>query len=30
VPVTFGELTFRPGALLHSDEDGIVVLDAAD
>jgi regulator of ribonuclease activity A len=29
VPVTFGELTFRPGAILHSDEDGIVVLDAA-
>ena len=29
VPVTFGELTFRPGAMLHSDEDGIVVLDAA-
>ena len=28
VPVTFGELTFRPGAILHSDEDGIVVLDA--
>jgi regulator of ribonuclease activity A len=28
VPVTFGELTFRPGAMLHSDEDGIVVLDA--
>jgi regulator of ribonuclease activity A len=27
VPVTFGELTFRPGAMLHSDEDGIVVLD---
>ena len=29
VPVTFGEVTFRPGAILHSDEDGIVVLDAA-
>jgi regulator of ribonuclease activity A len=28
VPVTFGEVTFRPGAMLHSDEDGIVVLDA--
>jgi regulator of ribonuclease activity A len=28
VPVTFGEVTFQPGAMLHSDEDGIVVLDA--
>ncbi len=28
VPVTFGEVTFRPGAMLYSDEDGIVVLDA--
>jgi regulator of ribonuclease activity A len=26
VPVTFGEVTFRPGDLLYSDEDGIVVL----
>jgi regulator of ribonuclease activity A len=29
VPVTFGEVTFAPGALLHADEDGVVVLDAA-
>jgi len=28
VPVTFGGVTFRPGAMLYSDEDGIVVLDA--
>jgi regulator of ribonuclease activity A len=27
VPVTFGGVTFRPGAVLHADEDGIVVLD---
>jgi regulator of ribonuclease activity A len=26
-PVTFGGVTFRPGAILYSDEDGIVVLD---
>jgi regulator of ribonuclease activity A len=26
VPVTFGEVTFEPGALLHADEDGVVVL----
>ncbi|GGL10570.1 ribonuclease E activity regulator RraA [Planomonospora parontospora] len=25
VPVTFGEVTFAPGAWLYSDEDGIVV-----
>ncbi len=25
VPVTFGGATFTPGAVLHSDEDGIVV-----
>ncbi|GAA4222872.1 regulator of RNase E activity RraA [Streptosporangium album] len=25
VPVTFGEVTFVPGAWLYSDEDGIVV-----
>ncbi len=30
VPVEFGGVTFRPGALLTSDDDGIVVLDAAD
>ncbi|MBW5485919.1 ribonuclease E activity regulator RraA [Streptomyces bambusae] len=29
VPVTFGEITFRPGDVLHSDEDGVVVLPAA-
>ena len=28
VPVEFGGITFRPGALLSSDDDGIVVLDA--
>jgi regulator of ribonuclease activity A len=27
VPVGFGEATFRPGAYLYSDEDGIVVGD---
>ena len=26
VPVSFGELTFRPGDLLYADEDGVVVL----
>jgi regulator of ribonuclease activity A len=26
VPVTFGSVTFRPGALLYSDADGIVVV----
>ena len=26
VPVTFGGVEFRPGAMLHSDEDGVVVL----
>jgi regulator of ribonuclease activity A len=26
IPVSFGEITFAPGQLLHSDEDGIVVL----
>jgi regulator of ribonuclease activity A len=29
VPVTFGGVTFRPGATLVSDEDGIVTLDPA-
>lgn len=27
VPVTFGAVTFRPGATLFSDDDGIVVLE---
>ena len=27
VPVTFGGVTFRPGAMLYSDDDGIVVID---
>ena len=27
-PVAFGGVTFRPGALLFSDDDGIVVLEA--
>jgi regulator of ribonuclease activity A len=26
VPVTFGEATFSPGAQLHADEDGVIVL----
>lgn len=26
VPVTFGNCTFHPGATLHSDDDGVVVL----
>ncbi len=26
-PVTFGGVTFHPGAMLHSDDDGVVVLD---
>jgi regulator of ribonuclease activity A len=26
VPVTFGNLTFHPGDLLHADDDGIVLL----
>ena len=30
IPVSFGELEFAPGDLLTSDEDGIVVLRAAD
>jgi regulator of ribonuclease activity A len=28
VPVTFGDATFVPGAMLYADEDGVVVLDA--
>jgi regulator of ribonuclease activity A len=28
VPVEFGGITFHPGAMLTSDDDGIVVLDA--
>jgi regulator of ribonuclease activity A len=28
VPVTFGAVTFRPGAQIASDDDGVVVLDA--
>ena len=26
VPVTFGNLTFQPGDILHADDDGIVLL----
>ena len=29
VPVTFGDVTFRPGDMLFSDEDGVVTLDRA-
>jgi len=29
VPVEIGGITIRPGALLASDDDGIVVLDPA-
>jgi regulator of RNase E activity RraA len=29
VPVTFGGVTFNPGARVASDDDGIVVLDAS-
>ncbi len=25
-PVTFGEITFEPGAMLYADEDGVVVV----
>ena len=28
VPVTFGDATFTPGALLYADDDGVVVLPA--
>jgi len=27
IPVTFGDVTFTPGAMLYSDDDGIVVED---
>lgn len=27
VPVEFGGITFRPGAMLYSDDDGVVVLE---
>jgi regulator of ribonuclease activity A len=27
-PVSFGGVTFRPGAFLYADEDGVVVLEA--
>jgi len=30
VPVTFGGVTFHPGDMLFSDEDGVVVLGRAD
>jgi regulator of RNase E activity RraA len=30
VPVTFGEVTFAPGAQLHADEDGVIVLSSSD
>ncbi|HEV2593523.1 MAG TPA: ribonuclease E activity regulator RraA [Gaiellaceae bacterium] len=28
VPVTFGEVTFEPGAQVYADEDGVIVLPA--
>ena len=28
VPVTFGNVTFRPGSTLYADGDGVVVIDA--
>lgn len=28
IPVSFGEVVFTPGALLHADADGVVVLPA--
>ncbi len=30
VPVTFGGVTFIPGAMLYSDDDGLVVVDGVD
>ncbi|WP_424210749.1 ribonuclease E activity regulator RraA [Streptomyces sp. BI20] len=29
VPVTFGGITFRPGDVVHADDDGVVVLRTA-
>ncbi|SDP30936.1 Demethylmenaquinone methyltransferase [Streptomyces sp. cf386] len=29
VPVTLGGVTFRPGDILHADEDGAVLLQAS-
>jgi regulator of ribonuclease activity A len=29
VPVTFGNVTFQPGDILHADDDGIVLLPSA-
>jgi regulator of ribonuclease activity A len=29
VPVTFGGVTFQPGAMLYSDDDGVVVVTTA-
>jgi regulator of ribonuclease activity A len=29
IPVTFGHVTFQPGDMLHSDDDGIVLLPPA-
>ena len=29
VPVEFGGICFEPGSMLYSDDDGVVVLDAA-
>ncbi|HZC60618.1 MAG TPA: hypothetical protein VE464_03155 [Streptosporangiaceae bacterium] len=29
VPVTFGNVTFHPGDILHADDDGIVLLPPA-
>lgn len=29
VPVTFGEATFEPGAMLYADADGVIVLPSA-
>jgi regulator of ribonuclease activity A len=29
IPVTFGNITFQPGDMLHADDDGIVLLPSA-
>jgi regulator of ribonuclease activity A len=29
IPVTFGDVTFQPGDILHADDDGIVLLPPA-